>query len=378
MSNRRLASLGVSAAVIALVSLAPAPVAGQTQATKNTANAYKAPRTPEGQPDLQGIWDNGTSTPLERPKKLAGKQALTPEELEKATISAQRSRENRDRRDQQEGSVTDVGRAYNALWFPVPGNPIDRTSLILDPPDGRVPALTPAAIKRFHEYSANLGRFASAADPAGRGDLEIEDGTEGGVDGRGTRADNPEDRRLSERCLVFGGVPRLPGGYNNHLRIVQTSGYVVIELEQIHDARVIPLDGRPHLPATVGQWLGDPRGRWEGDTLVVDTTNFNDRNPFRGSFEGLHLVERFTRTGPDTITYSLTVDDPATFTRPWTAEWPYTRLDALVGGVDQLTKPEMYEYACHEGNHGLAGQLSGSRAEEKKAVGERSKTVAEK
>ena len=203
MSDRRLASLGVLAAVVALVWLAPAAVAGQTQATKNAAaNTYKAPRTPDGQPDLQGVWDNGTSTPLERPQKLAGKQTLTPEELERATIAAQRSRENRDRRDQQEGSVTDVGRAYNALWFPVPGKPIERTSLVTDPPDGRVPALTPAAIKRFAEYSASLGRFASAAEPAGRNDVEIEDGTEGGVDGRGTRADNPEDRRLSERCLV--------------------------------------------------------------------------------------------------------------------------------------------------------------------------------
>lgn len=369
MSDRPLANWRMAAAALAVIALAAAIAAAQTTDTASKgATTYKAPRTPDGHPDLQGIWNNGVSTPLERPARFAGKARLTPEELAQYTIQARRSRENRDRRDQKEGSVTDVGRAYNAFWFPVPGDPIDRTSLIVDPADGRVPPLTPAAIKRFADYAATLGRFASAADPAGRSDLEVEDGTEGGVDGRGTRADHPEDRRLSERCLVFGGVPRLPGGYNNHLRIVQSRDYVVIELEQIHDARIIPLDGRPHVPSTVRQWLGDPRGRWEGETLVIETTNFTDKNPFRGSFENLHLIERFTRTGPNTITYSMTVSDPTTFARPWTAEWPYTRLEALVGGVDGVTSPQMYEYACHEGNIGLAGQLSGTRAMEKKAA----------
>ena len=366
MSDRPLALLRTAVGALTVITLAGASAATQTVDTAN--KTYKAPRTPDGQPDLQGIWNNTVSTPLERPAAFAGKERLTPEELAQRTNQARRSRDNRDRRDQKDGSVTDVGRAYNAFWFPVPGDPIDRTSLILDPPDGTVPPLTPAALERFAEYSAKLGRFASAANPAGRNDLEVEDGTEGGVDGRGTRADNPEDRRLSERCLIFGGVPRLPGGYNNHLRIVQSRDHVVIEMEQIHDARIIPLDGRPHIPSTVRQWLGDPRGRWEGETLVVETTNFSEKNPFRGSFEDLHLIERFTRTGPNTITYSMTVSDPTTFTRPWTAEWPYTRLDALVGGVDGVTSPQMYEYACHEGNIGLVGQLSGTRAMEKKAA----------
>jgi hypothetical protein len=369
MSNRSLVLLRAALAAVVVTALAAVPAAQTANTAKNT---YKAPRTADGHPDLQGIWNNTVSTPLERPATFAGKDRLTTEELKQRTVQAQRSRDNRDRRDQKEGSVTDVGRAYNAFWFPVPGDPIDRTSLIVDPPDGRVPPLTPAALKRFADYSAKLGRFASAANPAGRNDIEVEDGTEGGVDGRGTRADHPEDRRLSERCLIFGGVPRLPGGYNNHLRIVQSRDHVVIELEQIHDARIIPLDGRPHIPSTVRQWLGDPRGRWEGETLVVETTNFNNKNPFRGSFENLQLIERFTRTGPNTIMYSMTVSDPTTFTRSWTAEWPYTNLKALVGGVDGVTSPEMYEYACHEGNIGLVGQLSGARAMEKKA-GEQSK-----
>src|SRR5262249_13973820 len=152
-------------------------------------------------------------------------------------------------------------RAYNALWFPLPGDPIKRTSLIVDPPDGRVPPLTPEARKRFAGYASARGRFGGAASPEGR-DAEVEDGTEGGVDGRGTRADNLEDRQLSERCITFGGVPRTPGGYNNHFNIVQGEGYVVIEMEMIHAARIIPLDGRPHLPNEIGMWYGDSRGHW--------------------------------------------------------------------------------------------------------------------
>jgi hypothetical protein len=188
----------------------------------------------------------------------------------------------------------------------------------------------------------------------------------GGVDGRGTRGDNPEDRQLSERCLTFG-LPRLPGGYNNHFRIVQGPGNVVIETEMVHEARVIWLDGRPHLPAGVRQWLGDSMGHWEGNMLVVDTTNFSDKSPFRGAFEGMHLVERFTRADVNTINYEFTVDDPSTWTRSWTVSFPLTNLNAMVGGDDGEKIPEMFEYACHEGNYGLPGQLRGSRADEKAA-----------
>jgi len=348
-----------------VLSLSAAQIAGQSAAGATAkaaapANAYTPPRTPDGQPDLQGIWDNSTSTPLERPRALAGKEALSDDELAKTSAQRKRARDNRDRRDQKEGSVTDVGRAYNALWFPVPGDAIQRTSLVIDPPDGRVPSLTPQAEKRFAQWAAARGRFGGAASPVGR-DAETEDGTEGGVDGRGTRADNPEDRQLSERCITFGGVPRLPGGYNNHFRIVQSPGFVVIEMEMIHSARVIPLDGRPHLPPQIREYYGDSRGRWEGNTLVVDTTNFTDKAPFRGSFENMHLVERYTRVDANTIDYQFTVDDPTTWTRPWTAGFPITKLST---GTDDITTPQIFEYACHEGNYGLAGQLRGARAQE--------------
>ncbi len=384
MRHRLLALTSALAAVIAIAALAPGPSAsptllesfvgvaeasgqgGQTPSVATTtagADTWTLPRTPWGDPDLQGIWNNTVSTPLERPSAYAGKAFLTDDELAKVTVQRRSSRENRDRRDQAPGTVTDVGRAYNAHWFPVPGDPLRRTSLIVDPPDGRVPPLKPEALERFAAWSRALGRSGSAALPEGRGE-GIEDGTEGGVDGRGTRADNPEDRRVSERCITFG-LPRLPGGYNNHFRIVQSPGSVVIEIEMIHEARIIPLDGGPHLPQEIRQWLGDSRGRWEGETLVVDTTNFTDKAPFRGSFEGLHLVERFWRVNADTINYEVTIDDPTTFTRPWTVAFPITKLESLVGGVDQVQVPQMFEYACHEGNYGLEGQLRGTRAEEK-------------
>ena len=177
----------------------------------------------------------------------------------------------------------------------------------------------------------------------------------------------PEDRSLWERCITRG-VPRTPGGYNNHFQIFQTPGHVVILIEMVHEARVIPLDGRPHPAPAIRQWLGDSRGRWEGETLVVETTNFTDKASFRGSGEGLHLVERFTRVDADTVDYQFTVEDPTTWTRPWTAAWPLTSLGQAVGGLDQVEVPLMFEYACHEGNYGLTGQLAGARAEEREAA----------
>ena len=365
MRHPSLVSL-VAVSLLALVGVvglvAPPPAAGQP----SSATTFQ---TPWGDPDLQGIWANDVSTPLERPDRFGGQAELSQEELANFTAEQQASRKDRDRRDSQPGTVTDVGRAYNALWFPVPGNPIERTSLIVDPPDGQVPPLTSQARERYSAWAGARGLFNSAADPrgslwnGGRTDDFPEDGTEGGVDGRGSRADNPEDRRFSERCIM-SYLPRFPGGYNNHFQIVQSPGYVVIEHEMQHHVRVIPLDGSPHLPQHVRQWMGDSRARWEGDTLVVDTTNFTDKAPFKGSFEGLHLVERFRRVDANTVDYEVTVDDPATWERPWSAAYPLRALQSLMDGVDGMQIPQMFEYACHEGNYGLTGQLAGARAVE--------------
>ena len=333
-----LASLGAAAIGLGFLSLTSGTVLGQTKASTPTAKAYSAPRTPWGHPDLQGQWNNGTSTPLERPSALAGKAELSEEEAEELSGKQQATRENRDSREGA-GTDVDVARAYNALWYPVPGKAMGRTSLISDPPDGKVPAMTPEGTKRAAAFAE--GR---QGPPAG-----------------------PEDRSLWERCLTRG-VPRLPGGYNNHFQIVQSADSVVILIEMIHEARVIPLDRRPHLEAGIRQWLGDSRAHWEGETLVVDTTNFSDKTNFRGSGSGLHLIERITRTSADVINYEFTVDDPGTWSRPWTASFPLTSLRSAVGGVDLVTVPSLFEYACHEGNYGLQGQLSGARAQERNAA----------
>jgi len=213
---------------------------------------------------------------------------------------------------------------YNAFWL-VDRDFDKRTSLIVDPPDGRLPPLTEEAQKRRAGY---------------------------GLLGRNRIPVGPEDRGLSERCLTFG-VPDLLAGYNSYYQILQTPGYVVIAMERIHDARIIPLDGRPHVPQAIRQWHGDSRGRWDGNTLVVETTNFSPKTSFRGSAENLHLVERFTRVAPDTLLYEFTVNDPTTWTGPWTAMIPL-----------KTTADKIYEYACHEGNTGMVGILAGARAQE--------------
>jgi hypothetical protein len=242
---------------------------------------------------------------------------------------------NRDRRDTN--ADVDVGQAYNELFFDM-GTKLARvdgtirTSMIVDPADGRLPALTPEAQKRTEAVRAQA---------------------------RLHPADGPESRSLPERCLFWGtsGPPMLPGPYNNMYQIYQAPGFVVILSEMIHDARIIPLDGRPHLPPNVTQWLGDSRGHWEGNTLVVDTTNFTPKTRFRQSDENLHVTERFTRVDKNTILYKFTIEDPTAFTKPWTAELP---LAAAQGPI--------YEYACHEGNYALKDILAGARAEEQKQV----------
>ena len=283
-----------------------------------------------GQPDLQGIWNNGTVTPLERPPELAGKQFFTPkeaEEYEKQVVA----RVNRDQREP--GSERDVARAYNDAWWDSGTKVVRtlRTSMVIDPPDGKIPPLTAKAKEAMTARQVAMNRPAQG----------------------------PEDRPLAERCLMFptSGPPMTPYVYNNNFRIVQTKDYVAINIELLHDVRMIPLDGRPHLPSNIRLWFGDSVGHWEGNTLVVDTTNFTNKTSYRGSDENLHVIERFTRTDPDTIVYQFTIDDPTAFTRPWTAE------------LTMVKSPgPLYEYACHEGNYGMFNLLKGARAEEK-AVG---------
>ena len=334
MGQRLCTPIRVSALGIAvLILMTAAPVAGQVApgAAKNAAGAkaWKQTRTPDGQPDLQGVWTNATLTPLERPKEYAAKQFLTEAE---AVEFAKKELNNVDGDRRDGGSDTDVNRAYNEFWRDRGQVTADRrTSLIIDPPDGRVPPLTAGAQK-------------AAADRAAAN--------------RGHQFDGPENRNLAERCISVtnAGPPMMPANYNANYQIVQAPGYVALLSEQIHDVRVIPTDGRPHVSQNVRQLLGDSRGHWEGSTLVVETTNFTDRTAFRGSGEHLHLIERFTRTGADSMDYEFTMNDPESFTKPWTARVPMAKVAGPI-----------YEYACNEGNYGLTGSLSGARAEEKRA-----------
>jgi len=292
---------------------------------------WAAPRTADGHPDLQGVWNFSTITPLERPAEFADKAFLTEAEA-KALEARTVERSNRDNRDRNNPEA-DVASAYNEFWWDrgvhaarVRGKV--QTSLIIEPADGKLPPLTADGQKRAEQRAE-----ARRQHPA----------------------DGPEDRSLGERCLLFNaGPPMLSGPYNNFVQLLQTRDHVVIFNEMVHQARLVPLDGRPHLPAGVRNWQGDPRGRWEGDTLVVESTNFSDRTNVRGSGEGLRLTERFTRTGANSLLYEFTVDDPASFTKPWTAALPMAR-----------TTDQIYEYACHEGNYAMSGILRGARSAEK-------------
>lgn len=328
MRHRYCAALPVITLVAIWSPVLAQPAEGKTAAK---VKSWKAPRTADGQPDLQGIWTNSTLTPLERPREFANKAFFSEEEA--AAYQKRLLVENdRDRRDG--GAEADIGRAYNEAWFDR-GTAVvasRRTSLVVDPPDGRIPALLPEA--RARQNARNEYRR-----------LHVNDG--------------PEFQALPVRCILWGtaGPPMLPGPYNNNYEIFQAPGYVAIAIEMIHDVRMIPLDGRPHLDKNIRQWMGDSRGRWEGDTLVVDTTNFSDKTNFRGADENLHLVERFTRVDANTIRYEFTVDYATAFTRPWTAEVPMTK-----------TAGPLYEYACHEGNYSMTNMLSAARAAEKRSA----------
>jgi len=305
---------------------AQAPTRAKSAAT-NTST-WTAPKTSDGHPDLQGVWDYRTVTPLERPPQFAGKAFLTDQEVADYERRAAARTDGRPPDDPRTDPSVQPPEWLDYGKKMVGGN---RSSLIVDPPDGRIPPLT----REAQEKAA-----ARRAEARNRG-----------------AADDPELRTTWERCITRGlpeGV--LPAGYNNNIQIFQSPGYVVIVMEMIHDARIIPLDGRPHLPKGSGQWMGDSRGHWDGNTLVVDTVNFSEKANFRGSAEGLHLVERFTRTSATTIDYRFTVDDPATWTKPWTVALPLVSNDG-----------EIYEYACHEGNRGLANILSQARSAERSA-----------
>jgi hypothetical protein len=318
------------------------------------------PRTADGKPDLQGFWDFRTLTPLERPEQFKDKPFLTEEE---AAEIEQRNAERRaraaapsdlDREPRKPGGGGAAVGGYNDFWMDggvtVVGD--RRTSLIVDPPDGRLPALVPGVRRQ-------VGSMVE--------DLEL--GRPVRILATGAPPENPEDRGLSERCLVGfnAGPPMMPSGYNNHMQIVQTGTHVVILNEMNHDARIVPLDDRPRLSG-IRQWAGVSRGRWEGDTLVVETTNFTDKTPSfapnvltaLGTGTTLTLTERFRRVSEDVLEYEFTVEDPATFTRPFTAIVPMRKSDEPV-----------FEYACHEGNYGLMSIMRGARAAEAAQSNER-------
>jgi hypothetical protein len=320
---------GISASLAAC--LMPVNVAGQTSPVakgNEPAAKWTPPRTLYGQPDFEGVWAIATLTPLERPPELAGKAFFTPEEAaawEKKTLEAT----NRDRRDG--GAEEDLRRNYNEVWRERGTQvvPSRRTSLIVDPPNGRIPPFTPEARKKRVAHAAAARLLAG-----------------------------PEDLALRIRCITRG-LPMVPTPNNNFFRIVQSNGEILILQEMMYEARVIPLDGRPHVSPAIHTYMGDSRGHWEGDTLVIDTTNYRGQDDFYGADDNFHLVERLTRIDPDTILYQFTVDDPTAYTRPWSAEIPFTKTDEGI-----------FDYECQEGNYALVDILSGARAQEKKEASE--------
>jgi len=331
MRTRLLAFPAVLAAVVAVGLVAP--MAGQVP------RKYTAPKTPWGDPDLQGVWNDATSTPLQRPGTVGQKYVLSDEEAEEFQQSLAHDL-SRDRRDG--GNAADVNRAYNEHWMDSRRLKITadkRTSLIVDPPDGRIPALVAPSPERQRGQTARAGQAARFA--AGL-------------------PENYTDMSWPVRCVVRTDVPPyLPTIYNNNFQIFQSPGYVTIAPEMIHSARIIPVDGRPHLNSNLKQWLGDTRGRWEGSTLVVETTNFraDEGVLFQGANPATFTItERFTRVASDAINYEFTMTDPTTWTRPWTALIPWNKVDPA---------EQMFEYACHEDNFDIVHFLTGARVREK-------------
>jgi len=341
MRSPLLAAVLVLGGVVAVIGQQGAPPPARTTSgasASKPARTWTPDRTPDAQVDLEGVWDFSTITPLERPNGLGDKQTFS--DAEAATFEQEENRrQNRDLIDPKKGGAQYLPGSvipYNEFWYER-GDKIvgsKRTSLIVDPPDGRIPPLTPDAQRRLDADAA-----AAREEQLGR-----------------VRADSPQERSLADRCILGfnAGPPMTPGAYNNHVQISQSAGYVTLLVEMVHDARIVPIDGRPHLPASIRQYRGDPRGRWDGRTLVIETTNFLRETSFRGSSANLQLVERLTRVDADTLLYEFTVTDPKTWTKPWTAAVEMRRVETPI-----------YEYACHEGNYALRNILSGARAQER-------------
>jgi len=342
-----LRKLLLTAGITSILSLTPSLLLAQTAKSDVSAGKKKwtLPRTVDGQPDFQGVWSNNNATPLQRPKELAGRTTLTDEEVTalkvkageffetggdaefgdsvfEAVYTAVKEGTSGPHKRPEKGFDGATG-AYNTVWI-AERDWDNRTALITDPPDGRIPPMTADAMKR---------QAAVVRHPV---------------------PDGPEDRSLAERCISYGS-PRLLAGYDSYYELVQSKNSVAIATEQIHDVRIVPLDGSPHPPATVQTWMGDSRGHWEGDTLVIDTANYKP-GAFMGSSEKLHTIERFTRTEEGVLQYAITIDDPATWTRPWSLMIPLRHTNEL-----------MYEYACHEGNIAMMGMLKGARQQEAEA-----------
>jgi hypothetical protein len=327
----------LAGAVASMAIAFASPVVGQSP------KKYSPPRTPWGDPDLQGVWNDATSTPLQRPGTVGGKEVLTDEEAVEfqATLAHELTRDRRDG-----GPEIDVNRAYNDHWMDARRLKITadrRTSLIVDPPDGRIPPLVPLPPERQQARSARAA--AAARFQAGL-------------------PNDYTDMSLPVRCIIrTDSPPYLPTIYNNDFQIVQSPGYVTIAPEMIHSARIIPVDGRPHLNKALRQWLGDSRGHWDGTTLVVETTNFRSddgvifQNANPATFK---ITERFTRVAADSLNYEFTVEDPTTWTRPWTALIPWNKIDP---------DEQMYEYGCHEDNFDIVHFLTGARKREKNGEG---------
>ena len=337
----RYRSWSITIALAALLCLSSPSAAGQSQGSGTEDDRPEPPRLADGRPDLQGVWDFRTITPLERPRQLGDQETLTVEQASQLEALAAEA---------GAPELGDVG-SYNGFWWDIGTTVVGdrRTSLIVDPPDGRMPPLATGAVRQ----AGNI-----IADVPGTRPVRYRSG--------GIGADGPEDRGLAERCLLGfnSGPPMLPSAYNNNMQLFQNADNVVILNEMVHDARVIPVNGRPHPSPSIRLWMGDSRGHWDGDTLIVETTNFNDKvpsfgpGPMRalGTGTTARLTERFTRISADILLYEFTIDDASTLTQPVTAALPMRK-----------SPLDIFEYACHEGNYGMTNLLSGARAEEREA-----------